>query len=61
MATVEWHSPANEMAVSQFDIAASALNLDSNVAARLRRPDRALIVSVPTPSQDDAPPHHLLR
>ncbi len=48
MATVEWHSPASEMAVQQFDIAAKKLNLDSNVAARLRRPDRALIVSVPT-------------
>jgi glutamate dehydrogenase (NAD(P)+) len=48
MATIEWHSPASEMAVQQFDIAAAALNLDSNVAARLRRPDRAMIVSVPT-------------
>jgi glutamate dehydrogenase (NAD(P)+) len=36
------------MAVQQFDIAAARLNLDANVAARLRRPDRALIVSVPT-------------
>ena len=27
MATVEWRSPANEMAVQQFDIAASTLNL----------------------------------
>jgi glutamate dehydrogenase (NAD(P)+) len=48
MSTAEWQSPASEMAVSQFDIAASALSLDSNVATRLRRPDRALIVSVPT-------------
>jgi glutamate dehydrogenase (NAD(P)+) len=47
MATVEWRSPANEMAVRQFDIAAGRLNLDKNVAARLQRPDRALIVSVP--------------
>ncbi|HEY7163076.1 MAG TPA: Glu/Leu/Phe/Val dehydrogenase [Candidatus Binatia bacterium] len=48
MSTVEWRSPASEMAVQQFDIAAAALNLDSNVARRLRRPDRAMIVSVPT-------------
>jgi glutamate dehydrogenase (NAD(P)+) len=52
MSTVEWHSPANEMAVQQFDIAAAKLNLDANVAVRLRRPDRALIVSVPTPMDD---------
>lgn len=48
MSTVEWRSPASEMAVQQFDIAAAKLNLDANLAARLRRPDRALIVSVPT-------------
>src|ERR1051325_11343329 len=48
VSTVEWRSPASEMAIQQFDIAAAALNLDSNVARRLRRPDRAMIVSVPT-------------
>ncbi|HEY6197796.1 MAG TPA: Glu/Leu/Phe/Val dehydrogenase [Candidatus Binatia bacterium] len=47
MATVEWRSPASEMAVKQFETAAGKLNLDKNVAERLRRPDRALIVSVP--------------
>lgn len=52
MATVEWRSPASEMAVRQFEIAAEKLNLDSNVAARLKRPDRALIVSVPTRMDD---------
>jgi glutamate dehydrogenase (NAD(P)+) len=52
MATVEWHSPASEMAVRQFEIAAARLNLDANVARRLRRPDRALIVSVPTRMDD---------
>jgi glutamate dehydrogenase (NAD(P)+) len=52
MATVEWRSPANEMAVKQFQIAAEKLNLDQNVAARLQRPDRALIVSVPTRMDD---------
>ena len=48
MATIEWRSPASEMAVKQLETAAEKLNLDQNVAARLRRPDRALIVSVPT-------------
>ena len=52
MATVEWRSPASEMAVQQFDIAAAKLNLDANVAGRLRRPDRAMIVSVPTRMDD---------
>jgi glutamate dehydrogenase (NAD(P)+) len=40
------------MAVQQFDNAAAKLNLDANVAARLRRPDRAMIVSVPTRMDD---------
>jgi glutamate dehydrogenase (NAD(P)+) len=52
MATVEWRTPTSEMAVKQFEIAAEKLNLDTNVAARLRRPDRALIVSVPTRMDD---------
>jgi glutamate dehydrogenase (NAD(P)+) len=52
MATVEWRSPANEMAVRQFEIAATKLNLDKNVAVRLKRPDRALIVSVPVRMDD---------
>ncbi len=53
MATIEWRSPASEMAVRQFEIAAEKLNLDSNVAVRLKRPDRALIVSVPTRMDDE--------
>jgi glutamate dehydrogenase (NAD(P)+) len=52
MATIEWHSPASEMAVRQFEIAAAKLHLDPNVAGRLRRPDRALVVSVPTRMDD---------
>ena len=52
MATLEWRSPASEMAVRQFEIAAEKLNLDGNVAARLRRPEHALIVSVPTRMDD---------
>jgi len=52
MYTVEWNSPASEMAVKQFEKAAGRLNLDGNVAARLKRPDRALMVSVPTRMDD---------
>ncbi|MFQ5682470.1 MAG: hypothetical protein ACE5HC_04280 [Candidatus Binatia bacterium] len=48
MGTVEWRSPASEIAVRQFEIAAERLKLDPNVAARLKRPDRTLIVSGPT-------------
>ena len=48
----EWESPANELAVNQFDVAAARLDLDPNVAARLRRPDRSMIVSVPTRMDD---------
>ena len=48
MGTVEWDSPASELAVKQLEIVAERINLDRNVAARLKQPDRALIVSVPT-------------
>jgi glutamate dehydrogenase (NAD(P)+) len=48
MRTVEWHNATSEMAIQQFDTAAAKLALDKNVAARLRRPDRAMIISVPT-------------
>ena len=53
MATDEWRSPASEMAVQQFDMAAAnKLGLDAERGGRLRRPDRALIVSVPTRMDD---------
>ncbi len=52
MSAEEWHNPTSEMAVRQFEIAAARLNLDVNVARRLRRPDRAMIVSVPTRMDD---------
>jgi glutamate dehydrogenase (NAD(P)+) len=48
----EWHSATNDMAVRQFDVAANKLGIDPNVSARLRRPDRAMIVSVPTRMDD---------
>ncbi len=52
MAVEEWHSPTSEMAIQQFNVAADRLGVDRNVAARLRRPDRAMIVSVPTRMDD---------
>ena len=52
MATDEWRSATSEMAVQQFDVAANKLGIDANLAGRLRRPDRALIVSVPTRMDD---------
>jgi glutamate dehydrogenase (NAD(P)+) len=52
MTVDEPRSAASEMAMEQFDLAADKLNVDSNVAARLRRPDRSLIVSVPTRMDD---------
>jgi len=52
MAVEEWHSPTSEMAIQQFNVAADKLGVDRNIAARLRRPDRALIVSVPTRMDD---------
>ena len=48
----EWHSETSDMAVRQFDVAANKLGIDPNVSARLRRPDRAMIVSVPTRMDD---------
>lgn len=36
----------------QLDLTAQRLNLDSNILARLREPDRALVVSVPTRMDD---------
>jgi len=52
MAVEEWHSPTSEMAIQQFNVAADKLGVDRNIAARLRRPDRAMIVSVPTRMDD---------
>lgn len=52
MAREEWFSPASEMAVRQFETAAERLHLDKNIAGRLKRPDRALVVSVPARMDD---------
>lgn len=52
MAGVEWDSPAYRMAVSQFEIASERLRLSEDIVARLRKPDRAYIVGVPTRMDD---------
>jgi glutamate dehydrogenase (NAD(P)+) len=52
MSTEEWRSATSEMAIQQFDIATDRLVIDPNVAGRLRRPERAMIVSVPTRMDD---------
>ncbi|MGH7794236.1 MAG: Glu/Leu/Phe/Val family dehydrogenase [Candidatus Binatia bacterium] len=52
MSVDEPRSAASAMAVEQFDAAASKLGVDPNVAERLRRPERAMIVSVPTRMDD---------
>ena len=52
MAIDEWRSATSEMAIQQFDVAANKLGVDPNLAVRLRRPDRAMIVSVPTRMDD---------
>ena len=52
MATTEWRNETSDMAVQQFDVAAAKLGLDPNLAVRLRRPDRAMVVSVPTRMDD---------
>jgi glutamate dehydrogenase (NAD(P)+) len=52
MSVDEPRSAASEMAVEQFDEAAGKLGIDPNIAGRLRRFDRAMIVSVPTRMDD---------
>jgi glutamate dehydrogenase (NAD(P)+) len=52
MSPGEWQGAASDLAIKQFDIAAAKLNLDVNIAERLRRPSQALMVSVPTRMDD---------
>ncbi len=40
-------SPALQRVIENFDRAAAVLELDPNIAARLRRPDKVLIASIP--------------
>lgn len=45
-------SPAYQRVIANFESAAAVLNLDPNTAARLRRPEKILIVSVPVRMDD---------
>ncbi len=45
--SLEWESPMYREAVAQFDHVADLIDLDSNIRERLRRPQRALIVTFP--------------
>tara|TARA_B100000315_G_scaffold115302_1_gene105838 strand:+ start:4503 stop:5756 length:1254 start_codon:yes stop_codon:yes gene_type:complete len=48
----EYETSMSRMAVKQFERAAEYLNLDPNILERLKRPQRALIVSVPIRMDD---------
>jgi glutamate dehydrogenase (NAD(P)+) len=52
MEVIESISAVNEMALTQLNLASDKIGLDLNVRARLGRPDRTLIVSVPTRMDD---------
>jgi len=52
MEVIDSKSAVNEMVLTQLNLAADRIGLDLNVRARLGRPDRALIVSVPTRMDD---------
>jgi glutamate dehydrogenase (NAD(P)+) len=52
MRSLEWDGPAYHMAVGQFEIAAERLGLAADIVSRLKSPDRAYIVSVPTRMDD---------
>ena len=52
MEVIDSKSAVNEMALTQLNLASDKIGLDLNVRARLGRPDRTLIVSVPTRMDD---------
>ncbi len=50
---MEWEQdPIYQMAQRQFDEVAEAMNLDKNVARRLRVADRAILISIPVRMED---------
>jgi glutamate dehydrogenase (NAD(P)+) len=49
----EFDTPTFRLAVSQFDQAAEAMQLDDNLRERLNQPQRSLVVSVPVRMDDD--------
>lgn len=51
---MEWNNdPVFQMAQRQFDEVAETMNLDRNVAVRLREPDRAVLITVPVRMEDN--------
>lgn len=44
---MEWDSPMYREAVAQFEHVATVMNLDDNIRERLRKPQRAMIVTFP--------------
>ncbi len=48
----EWDSPLYSEALQQFDRVADLMDLDPNIAERLRVPQRAMIVTIPFRSDD---------
>ena len=48
----EWDSPLYSEALQQFDRVADLIDLDPNIAERLRVPQRAMIVTIPYRSDD---------
>src|SRR5690348_3259994 len=50
---LEWDSPLFRMALTQFELALPAAEIDEGIAERLRFPERALMVSVPLRLDDD--------
>ncbi|MBI4525683.1 MAG: Glu/Leu/Phe/Val dehydrogenase [Deltaproteobacteria bacterium] len=54
MESLSPNSSVNEMALRQLDLAADSIDLDPNLRARLRKPDHALIVSVPVRMDDES-------
>ena len=52
MEVIDSKSAVHEMALTQLNLASDKIGLDLNVRARLGKPDRALIVSVPTRMDD---------
>jgi glutamate dehydrogenase (NAD(P)+) len=51
---LEWDSPLFRMALTQFELALPAAEIEEGIAERLRFPERALMVSVPLRLDDDS-------
>ena len=54
---MEWDSRMYQEAVAQFDHVATVMNLDDNVRERLKKPQRALVVTFPYRMDDYSEVH----